>query len=191
MPAEMLADAYGYTIEKGNDGIYKDLVLYIGMPGWTPTLEQCMEHVATCDTSRIKFQQGSGCSPSMNTMTKAPARKMDSKKGGTNSIAGMAKDDGLTCNNSGQVGHISQNCPNCDLMNKLLEQALVGKDAPRAKSGRPNMDNQKGSALTGRKESVQLAENTQAKQETDSAAESKLESLSDSDSEVGKGKAGQ
>jgi hypothetical protein len=39
MPAEMLADAYGYKIEKGNRGVYKDLVPYIGMRDRTPTID--------------------------------------------------------------------------------------------------------------------------------------------------------
>jgi len=56
MPAEMLADTYGYKIEKGNQGVYKDLVRYIGMRDGTPTLEQRMEHLAALDTSLNKFQ---------------------------------------------------------------------------------------------------------------------------------------
>jgi len=132
MPAEMSADAYGYKIKKGNQGVYKDLVRYIGMCDRTPTLEQHMQHLVTLDTSLNKSQ--SGCGPKTTTTTKASARKMDSKKGGTTGTVGPAKDDILTCYNCGQVGHISHNCPNRDLMKKLLEQALVGKDAPKAKS---------------------------------------------------------
>jgi hypothetical protein len=76
-------------------------------------------------------------------------------------------------------------------MKKLLEQALVGKDAPKAKSGRPHKGKKRGGALTGRNDIGQLAEEKEMKQEMDSEAESELESLSDSDSEAGKGKGGQ
>jgi len=105
--------------------------------------------------------------------------KMDSKKGGTTGTAGPAKDDGVTCYNCGQVGYISCNCPYHDLMKKLLERALVGKDAPKAKSGHTCKYKKRGGALTGRKESGRLAEEKESQQETDSEAESKLESLSD------------
>jgi len=38
MPAEMLANTYGYKIEKGNQRVYNDWVGYIGMHDRTPTL---------------------------------------------------------------------------------------------------------------------------------------------------------
>jgi len=117
---------------------------------------------------------------------------MDSKKvGTTGTLTSPAKDDGLTCYNCGQVSHISRNGPNCDLMKMLLEQALVSKDAPKAKSGRPCKNKKRGGAPPGGKGSWRLAEEKAAKQETDSQAESELESLSDSDSEAEKGKEGQ
>ena len=40
IPAEMLANTYGYKIEKGNQRVEKDLVHYIGMCDKTPTLQQ-------------------------------------------------------------------------------------------------------------------------------------------------------
>jgi len=39
IPAEMVAEAYGYKIKIGNQVVYKDLVWYIGMYDRTPTLE--------------------------------------------------------------------------------------------------------------------------------------------------------
>jgi hypothetical protein len=76
-------------------------------------------------------------------------------------------------------------------MKKLLKQAVVGKDAAKAMSGRQCNDKKRGAALTGRKESRRQIKEMEAKQETDSEAESELESLSDSDSEAGKGTGGQ
>jgi len=99
MPAEMLAAAYGYTIKKGNKGVYKNLVRYIGMRNRTPTPEQRMKHLAALDTSLNKSQFGSG--PNTTTTTKASAWKMDCKKCGTTGTVGPANDDGLTCYNCG------------------------------------------------------------------------------------------
>jgi hypothetical protein len=76
-------------------------------------------------------------------------------------------------------------------MKKLLKQAVVGKDAPKAKSGHPRKDKKRGGALTGRKERGRLAEEKEAKQKTESVAESELERLLDSDSVAGKGNGGQ
>jgi len=101
-------------------------------------LSKCMEHLSSLDTSLNQSQPESSFIIKTNTTTKASARKMDSKKGSTTgTLTGQVKDDGLTCYNCGQVGYISGKCPNCNMMKKLLEQALVGKDAPKAKSGRP------------------------------------------------------
>jgi hypothetical protein len=108
MPAEMLPDPYGYEIEKGNQGVYKNLVRYIDMRDRIPTLEQRMEHLAALDTSLNESQPGSSFNTNIKTTMKASARKMDSKQGGTTcTLTGPAKDDGLTCYNCGQVGHIS------------------------------------------------------------------------------------
>jgi len=48
-------------------------------------------------------------------------------------------------------------------MKKLLKQALVGNNAPNAKSGCPRKDKKWGGAPTGRKESGRLAEEPEAK----------------------------
>jgi hypothetical protein len=118
MPAEMLADAYEYKIAKGNQGVYKDPVRYIGMRYRTPTLEQRMEHHAALDTSLNNSQSTSSSNANTNTTTKVSARKMDPKKCDT---TGTPKDDGLTCYNCCQVGPISCNCPNRDLMKNVLK----------------------------------------------------------------------
>jgi len=114
IPTKMLPDTYGYKIEKGNQGVYKDLVCNIGMRNRTRTLEQRLEHLAALDTSLNKSQPGSGSGA--NTTTNVSAMKMDSMPGGTTGTVGTAKNDSLTCYNCGQVGHISCKCPNCDLM---------------------------------------------------------------------------
>jgi len=95
-------------------------------------------------------------------MMKASAGKMKSKKVNTTSIAGTAQDDCVSCYSRGQVDHISCNCPNHDLMKKLLEQTVVGTVAPKAKSGSPQNDKKRGGAPTGRKKSGWLGEENEA-----------------------------
>jgi len=80
MPAEMLGDAYGYMIEKGNQGVYKDSIHYIGMRNTTPILEQHIEHLAALEKSLNKSQPRSSFNTNTNMTTKASARKMDFKK---------------------------------------------------------------------------------------------------------------
>jgi len=105
-----------------------------------------MQTHGTLDSSHNKSQAGSG-SNSTTTMN-ASAREIESKKIGTTGTAGPAKDVGVTGYNYGQVGHISRNCTNRDLKKMLLEQALVGKDAPKAKSGCECKDKKRGGART-------------------------------------------
>jgi hypothetical protein len=76
-------------------------------------------------------------------------------------------------------------------MKKLLEQALVNQDAPKAESGLQCKNMKTGGAPTGYKQSCWLAEEKEVQQEIDSDTESELENLSDSDSEVGTVKGGQ
>jgi hypothetical protein len=64
-------------------------------------------------------------------------------------------------------------------MKKLLEQALVDKDAPKAKCGLTPKNKKRGGLLTSRKESWRSAEQKVAKQEAESEMESELESHSD------------
>jgi len=115
---------------------------------------------------------------------------MDFKQGGRTRTAGLAKDNSFTCYNCGQVGQVSRNCPNCNFMKKLLNQALVSKDATIAKSGCQCKDRKRAGAPTGWKENAQLVIGEEAKQKTNSEAESELETLSSSDSEAGNGKGG-
>jgi hypothetical protein len=138
MPSEMLSYANGFQIEKGNQGMCEDLFRYIGMRDRTPTLEQHMGYFTTLDTSLNKFQPASASNGNMNT--KASARKMESNNSGTMGTTGMAKDDGLTCYNCGQAGHISCNCLNREFVKKLLQQALVSNDVTKAKNGHPHKD---------------------------------------------------
>jgi hypothetical protein len=131
----MSVDAYGYKIEMGNRGVYKDLVHYIGMHDSTPTLEHHMEHLATLDTFLNASQLGSSFNTNTNTSMKGAATAMHSEIGVTSgTLTGSGKDAGFTRYYSGRVGHISHMCPHHGLLKMLLEQALVGKDAPNAKS---------------------------------------------------------
>jgi hypothetical protein len=153
------------------------------------TVKQPIEQLTPFDMSLNKSQSESG--PNTTTTTKASTRKIDSKKGSTTGTACQAKDDSLTCSNCGQVGHISRNGLNRDRIKTLLEQDLACKDAPKGNPGPPHKPQNWASALAGRNLSRQLAEEKEAKQETDSEAESGLKSLLDSDSERGTGKGGQ
>jgi hypothetical protein len=183
MLAKILADACGYKIEWGNQGVYKDLVRYIGMHDWAPTLEQYIEHLAALDMFLNKSQSTSSSNTNTNTVTKASASIMDSKK---SDITCMAKDIGLTCYNCSQVSHISHNCPNCNWMKKLLKQGLINKDTSKDQSGYLHKDMKKEGVPTGYQESGWIADEYQVKQETDSERESELNNLSDSDSEAEK-----
>jgi len=78
MPAEMLADAYRYMIEMGNQGVYKDLVHYIGMRDRTPTLKQHMKHLATLDTFLINSQPASGSNTNLTQLRKLQLGKWTS-----------------------------------------------------------------------------------------------------------------
>jgi len=191
MPSTMLADTYGYKIKHSNQGVHEDLVCYIGICDRTPTLEQHMEHQTALDMSLNKSQPGCGSSANSTTTTKVSVSTMDFMKGSTPGTAGMDKADCISCHNCGQVGHITHNCQNWNLMKKLLKQALVGKHAPEVQSGDPLNNENKGNALTSRKESGWHAKVKQAKQVTHSEVGSKLESLQDLESEAGKGKGGQ
>jgi hypothetical protein len=96
-----------------------------------------MEQLAVLDTSLNKSQ--SACSSNQNTDTSmnASANEMVFRKSDT---TGTAKGDGFTCYNCGQVDHISCNCPNCNLIKHLFEQALVYKVALNNMSGCPPKD---------------------------------------------------
>jgi len=153
MVIQMVADANGYEIELNNQELYKDMVCNVGMHNRTPTLEQCMELLAVLDTSLIKSQPGSASGTNAITTMKVSARTMDCKNGGTTGTAGTARDNSLTWYHCSQDGHISRNSPNCNLMKKLLEHALVDNDALNVKSRRPHKDKIKGGAPTGQQES--------------------------------------
>jgi len=96
MAATIIGDADGYKIEKGHQGVYNDLVHWIGMHDRNLTLGQAMERFAALDIPLDKLQSRSGTSANTTPTMKASAWKMDPKKGGTIGTAGTAKDDGLT-----------------------------------------------------------------------------------------------
>jgi hypothetical protein len=112
----------------------------IGMCDRTPSLEQHIEHLTILDASLNKFQPGSGFNTNTNTTTNASARKIDSKKGDTTGTAGPGKSNSLTCYSCSKVGYLSPNYPISNLLTKLLEYALVGDDAPTARSQSPHID---------------------------------------------------
>jgi hypothetical protein len=188
MPSEILCDAYGLKITQGNQGIYTDIVQYIGIGDRTPSLVQYMEHLAMIDMSLNMSPPASASNMNMNTKTSA--RKMESKNGGTMGTTGMAKDNSLTYYNCGQAGHISCNCLNCLLIEKVPEQVLVNKDVMKTKNSHQGNVKKYGGIPTGRNRCGWLAKGKVVQQGTDGKAECESESLSDSDSEVGKGKRG-
>jgi hypothetical protein len=63
-------------------------------------------------------------------------------------------------------------------MKKLLEQASVNKDAPKAKSGCPGKDKTIGGVLTSRNECGLLPDEKQVMLDTDSEMDSELKNLS-------------
>ena len=190
-PAAILQNAYGRQIDQGNHGVYIQVAYYISMDDRTASLEQHMEHRVALDTSLNKYQPGCGSSVNTNPTPKDSARRMDSEKGGKVGTAGTAKDDSLTCNNCSQADHIFHNCRNYDWMKKLLQHALIGKDAQKAKSGYVRKEKNTWGVPTGQTVSEPPPKEQQVKQVIDSEGQRELESLSESDSEAGKGEGGQ
>lgn len=152
----MLPEVYVIEIQKSNQGDYSDLVHCISKSNRTATLKWCMEQLTALDMSFNKSEPKRGCGANANRSTNVSTRKIDLQHGGITCTAGMAKEYSLTCYNCGQAGDISCNRLNCNLMIQQLEPAVVGKDAPKVKSGCQCKDKKQGGSPTGQEHSTQL-----------------------------------
>jgi hypothetical protein len=190
LPAKMLPHTYGYKIKRGSTQVWKDLVRVIGRHDSIPTIEQSIVHLTTTDPSLIKSQAGSGSNSNTDTATQTSPSNLDVKVGGKSSTAAPGYQDSFTWNNCGQVGYIPRNYPNCDSTRMLLKQHLVAKDHPKDRTERPHKPKISGGGHTCRKKSVRHSDKTYCIHGMDNGTGSRLESLSDSYSDMGKGKGG-